>query len=102
VPDQHQRGDRFGQGANALEQLIGAGSVQLLLQPDRPRRGERGSQQLERLACPLGRGAEDKLRLDSEPDKVLGDPPSVPVASWRKWPLVVAEGGIGLAGFRVS
>jgi len=61
------------------------------------RRTERGSDQLERLARPLRRGAEDKLRLDSEPDEVPCDPLYIPEASWRQRPLIVGQGWVGPA-----
>jgi len=99
VPDQHHRGYSVRHGANTLEQLVGGGGVQLRLQPHRRRCAKNRPNQ--RLACPLSRGAEDQLRLDSEPDKVLGDPLRVPASSLRERPLVITKRRIRPAGFRV-
>ena len=80
VPDQHDRGHRLRHGANALEERVGGGGVQLRLHFDR-RTSERGPHQVERLPGANGRGAEDELRPDSEPDKMRSDPLPVPAAS---------------------
>lgn len=101
MPDHHHRGDRLWHGANALEQLVCGGGIQLGFYAHRRGRRERGAHKCERLARALSGGAEDKLRRDFEPDEVLGDPLRVPPASPRQRPLSVSERLISPTGFRM-
>ncbi len=66
MPD-HQHGlDVVGHQADAREELIRGGSVQLVLDDD-GRAAERRPQELERLARSRGGRAEHELRLDPLP-----------------------------------
>ena len=68
MPDQQDGGHLLRDDAYALEQFVRGRGVQLRVEPYRGGGAERGPHPLERLACALGRGAEDELGLDSERD----------------------------------
>jgi hypothetical protein len=101
VADQHRRGDLVGHLAQARDQLVRAGTVELVLIAN-VRRDQRGLDALERLARAARGRAEDELGDEVMLAQVARDRLGGAPSPFRQRPVVVRQSGLVPAGLGVA